>query len=218
MSNRNGWNEEQEGECSAAEPICADEMNRYVCGRSTEQERAKVEQRLADCGHCLQLFMAELELMEAEWNNGMAHAKYETQLAFPDMQRIEERVVSQLLRVGKPEQRPFLISLETNKTITAIAAQEKPYRRSNWLQHPVTQYTIAASITLLLLASGTFASFSQKLAELDLEVEAGAEQHTLQPHPSISAVPADKPSESWSEKMVNQTGSWLDGLQAIRFK
>jgi len=32
--------------------------------------------------------------------------------------------------------------------------------------------------------------------------------------PELSA----KQSESWSERIVNQTGSWLDGLQATRFK
>jgi hypothetical protein len=127
----------------------------------------------------------------------------------PDMELLERRVMTQLMCELTPDDRH--LEHPQLRQVTTTVVQEKPYRRGSWLQHPVTHYTIAASITLLLLGSGTFASFSQKLAqhELDLSMQ--------QPKPVI-AIQEDKRTESWSDKMVNQTGSWLDGLQAIRFK
>ena len=181
------------------EHVSPDQMLRYVSDSQTGAGRMQVEQHLAACDSCLQLFIAVMESNEAE-----------PMLPMPDMELMEERVVAQLIS----EQ---ILHHEAEHQMKHGMRQEKP-RRYTWLQHPAAHYTIAASITLLLMVSGTFASFSQKLAELDVNFSANENvnvQHDEPPkQPELSA----KQSESWSERIVNQTGSWLDGLQATRFK
>ncbi|WP_424769092.1 hypothetical protein [Paenibacillus sp. sgz302251] len=175
--------------------ISKEQLERYLRDLLPEQERAQIDHDLAQCEECLQLFLSVVEA-DMAGNNGMPQQ-------MPDMDLLEQRVVSQLMNEQQAMARP-------NANPSVAAAHAKPSRRRSWLQHPVAHYTIAASITLLLLGSGAFAALSERLAEQDLY--AG-----LQQEPE-SALPETSQTESWSEKVVNQTGSWLEGLQAARFK
>jgi hypothetical protein len=207
MNDENGWIAGHDRLYGANEHISSEQMDHYVRNLLTDQERDWAERHLAACVTCLQVFVAAVELVEAE--KVVSGSTIEPSTMMPDMELLERRVMTQLMCELTPDDRH--LEHPQLRRVTTTVVQEKPYRRGSWLQHPVTHYTIAASITLLLLGSGTFASFSQKLAqhELDLSMQ--------QPKPVI-AIQEDKRTESWSDKMVNQTGSWLDGLQAIRFK
>lgn len=184
------------------EHISSDQMSRYVNDRLVEAERIPVEQHLAACDFCLQLFVIAIETAEGE----MQRADSDLTTPMPNMEQIEKRVVEQLMMEQEHDHR------EVGPHVVTSTIQEKPRRLRTWLQHPVTHYTIAASITLLLLASGTFASFSQKLAQLDMNEN---KQQDIRPNPPAAA---GGHSESWSDRMVDQTGSWLDGLKASRFR
>lgn len=176
--------------------ITPNQMNEYVNNRLPEAERAQVELELAACETCLELFIGSMSGSEAELQPPM-----------PDFDLMEQRVVAQLVS-GQKLLRPMQSDqVETDKQI-----QESPARVRTWLQHPVTHYAVAASITLLLLASGTFSSFSEKLVQRDLNEN---KQLTMRPSPSEASA---RHSESWSDRIVNQTGSWLDGLKESRFK
>ncbi|MNZ95995.1 hypothetical protein D3C78_1151710 [compost metagenome] len=185
------------------EHVTESQMAGYVNGSLNEQERDYIDEQLAVCDVCLQLFMRTLEAADGGNNESGAYQDAAcTEL--PNMEQMEQRVMGQLLQ----EQRKAASSEPILEK--PIDAQEKPSRRVSWLQHPVTHYTIAASITLLLLGSGVFASFSQKMAEFDT--------YESMQQPTHTSTPIGEQTESWSDKMVNQTGSWLDGLQAMRFK
>ncbi|WP_054025885.1 hypothetical protein [Bacillus sp. FJAT-28004] len=188
------------------EHISPDQMFRYVNDRLIEAERVPVEQHLAACDFCLQLFITAIETAEGDLQPADTHLTNVRLTPIPDMERLEKRVVEQL----RDEQEQYHI--DAKQHVAPNTLQEKPRRLRTWLQHPVTHYTIAASITLLLLASGTFASFSQKLAQLDMNENA---QQDISPNPPVSA---SEHTESWSDRIVDQTGSWLDGLKASRFR
>lgn len=183
------------------EHISPDQMFCYVNDALNEVERMQAELHLTACDSCLQLFIAIMESTENE-----------VFLPSPDMELMEERVVAQLVS----EQ--VLHSENAEQPLKTSEVKQKPRRLRQWLQHPATHYTIAASITLLLLASGTFASFSQKLAQLDVNLNVNINVNVQPTEPPMQPESTTKQSESWSDKMVNQTGSWLDGLQATRYK
>jgi anti-sigma factor RsiW len=181
------------------EHITPDQMFCYVNDALKEVERMQVEQHLTACDTCLQLFIAIMESTENE-----------AFLPPLDMELMEDRVVAQLVS----EQ--VLQSEQAEQPIKTSA--KKPHRLYQWLQHPATHYTIAASITLLLLASGTFASFSQKLAQLDVNLNVNVNVNVKPAEPPKQPESTTERSESWSDKMVDQTGSWLDGLRETRYK
>ena len=186
------------------EHVSPDQMIRYVNGTLAEAERVQVEQQMTACDCCLKQFVAAVESSEDVVESVFPSHVNEPQL--PDMEQLEQRVVAQLLSEERIHQ------AQADGLRTSGALQKKFPRLRAWLQHPVTHYTIAASITLLLLVTGTFASFSQKLAQLDMNENV---QQAVPPYPPMAA---GKHSESWSDKIVDQTGSWLDGLRAARYK
>ncbi|WP_028609498.1 hypothetical protein [Paenibacillus harenae] len=173
--------------------VTLEEMKHYVQGLLAEPERERIDQRLVECEACLALFMTVNGSEEAGAGGGL-----------PDMLQLEQRVVSRLMNEQRLERERKTASEQL------IVSHAKASRRGTWLQHPAVQYTIAASVTLMLLGSGTFAAFSQRLEERDL-LESRA-------HHPVANSPITGQAESWSDRMVSQTGSWLDGLQALRFK
>lgn len=188
------------------EHISPDQMTRYVNGTLAGAERAQVERQMTACDCCLKLFIAAIESSASEYEAESAFPSHVNEPQLPDMELLEQRVVAQLLSEESIHQ------AQADGLRTSSALQKKSPRLRAWLQHPVTHYTIAASITLLLLVSGTFASFSQKLAQLDMN------ENVQQVVPLNPPIAAGKHSESWSDKIVDQTGSWLDGLRATRYK
>ncbi|MHA6482022.1 hypothetical protein ACX1C1_08965 [Paenibacillus sp. strain BS8-2] len=180
---------------SRAMHIAEEDMRKYASGTLRGAERERVDAELLHCRQCLELFMS---MLESETNRADTE---ERGLPLSDWQALEERVIEEL-KLAEPAK----LSASHRP-----AVQQKPAaRRVPWIQKPAWQYTIAASITLLLLASGALAGFSQSLEKLD-------ESRVAMPSQSdIDKAWENQPS--WSEQLVNRTGGWLDGIQASRFK
>ncbi|MDQ6420168.1 hypothetical protein RB620_12035 [Paenibacillus sp. LHD-117] len=184
-----------------SEHITKVDMQRYASGTLAEAERGRVDAELLGCEECLRLFMS---VLDGEAGAGEAdtavNARHE--LPMPDMRALEDKVVAGLMLAEAGG------ATGIDKPRASNAGQNT--RRSSWIQNPVAQYTIAASITLLLLASGALAGFSERLGKLD-------ENNVAMP-PQTSVDSAWTKGPSWSDQLVNRTGSWLDGIQASRFK
>jgi anti-sigma factor RsiW len=191
--------EQMQGRCLDDGHISATVMDDYIRNELSDMERERVESRLAECELCLELFMGLLEAVEATGAEAYPDAP------LPDMQQLEDRVITALY----PEQKEQMAKQPP--------ASSGVRRRPHLLQHPAAQYAIAASITLLLLGSGSFSTISQRLAAHDQEVA----RTDVRP-PAIERFDPAKSGEwsspSWSDRMVDQTSSWLDGLQSLRYK
>jgi hypothetical protein len=174
--------------------LTLEQWRRYIHNEMTSSERERADQELLVCEGCMWLFMEALE---------------ETEM--PDMIRLEDRVIAELLASAPIEAKESLsvpIEAPSRKpnTLTMTKAYQ-PKRRGSWLQHPAMQYTLAASITLLLIATGALTGFSEKLQNLE-EIE-----------PEAQTIGAEWRSEaSWSERLVDKAGSFFDDVQAWRFK
>ncbi|MFC4778957.1 zf-HC2 domain-containing protein [Paenibacillus sp. GCM10023252] len=86
-----------------------------------------------------------------------------------------------------------------------------PVRRA-WFQHPAIHYGAAAVITLFLLTSGTFNSFSDQVSAME---------NAKAPTPTVvmpSNTKDDEKTETWSDKMVDRTITWFDEIESVRFK
>ena len=109
------------------------EFEHYIQGRMTAESREQIELHLIECEACLRQFI------EVETAMNLA-------LPLPDMNVLEDRVISQLAREHPAS---------------------SPSRRIRWSVCPAVHYFIAASITLFLLSNGTFSDIAEKLAELE---------------------------------------------------
>lgn len=187
--------------------LTIEEWRRYIQNEMTTSERERADRELLVCEGCMWLFMEAMEEAERSESSSLPT------LELPDMAQLEERVISEL-RNGAPVREVIESSNEPMEAsdrkpkIQAITMNaHQPKRRGSWLQHPVTHYTLAASITLLLIATGALTGFSEKLQQLEhLEPEAQ----------TVSAEWTEGPS--WSDRLVDRAGSFLDGVQAWRFK
>ncbi|REK71726.1 hypothetical protein [Paenibacillus paeoniae] len=217
-----------------------EQLQRYIRNELSPQDRDQVDSELELCEGCLWRFMAMMEEVD------QADDPLWMEAGLPDMVRMEEEVMAALMRTDVIETMHTAQSLEVALEpvpdpnplvlIEGATQEKKPLelagdathsplekkqeeqkqvqkpaaRRGSWLQHPVTHYTIAASITLMLLATGALSSFSQSLQELN-------EQHrnNIPPY-NVGAEWLGEPS--WSDRLVNQAGNWLDGIQSWRFK
>ncbi len=210
--NGNGHSGTDQGESNIGFVVhySLDFMQRYVSNKLSEADRECAERHITACDDCMQRFITAVEL-----EDGLAD------LNTADWDRVEEKVISELHEMfpGFEEQVP-----NSNPTIHSKTSQQskqppnqstdthsKASRKRSWIQHPITHYVIAASITLLLLASGLFSSFSETLMQIDYE----AQKDT---YPGSWSAVETVPTESWSHKMMERTGSWLNGLQDARFK
>lgn len=198
--------------------ISSDGMRQYVRNLVAAQERERVERHLADCDACLELFMAVVEGDDAS-------GEIEYHADPVALRQLEDRVISQLASESAsipssaqpkaaapmPEAPQSAPSVQSDNSAAASYQQRKTARRRSWLHHPVAHYTIAASITVMLIGSGTFAGLAEKFQQLD---------DRTHEQPPYAAVPdwESPPEQSWSDRMIDRAGSWLDGLQAARFK
>ncbi|RJE86026.1 hypothetical protein D3P07_18220 [Paenibacillus sp. 1011MAR3C5] len=216
------------------------QLRGYIRNELPPGERERADLELEVCEGCLWRFMAMME--EAD----QADDPLWTEGGLPDMARIEESVMAALLRTDSVEtthtsqsievaptpaldRLPIVMEDEAQETKlleladdTKQAQLEKQQEgrkqsekratqgRGSWLQHPVTHYTIAASITLMLLATGALTSFSESLQHL----------HEIDPNqiPPYNVGAEWMAEPSWSDRLVNQAGNWLDGIQSWRFK
>ncbi|HIW32733.1 MAG TPA: hypothetical protein IAA29_08090 [Candidatus Paenibacillus intestinavium] len=100
-----------------------------------------------------------------------------------------------------------LLSNQVADTIRQQALAIKP----RWIQRPVVQYGIAASITLLLVTSGLMSTVSHTLVKLDRTVQSQNQNIDQQPVPESSAEPQ-------SEKWLDKASRWIEAVQDSRFE
>jgi len=81
--------------------------------------------------------------------------------------------------------------------------------KPRWIQRPVVQYGIAASITLLLVTSGLMSTVSHTLVKLDRTVQ--SQNIDQLPVPESSAEPR-------SEKWLDKASRWIEAVQESRFE
>lgn len=99
-----------------------------------------------------------------------------------------------------------LVGNQVVDTIREQAVVLKP----RWIQRPVVQYGIAASITLLLVTSGLMSTVSHTLVKLDQTVQQ-SQYANHSPIPESSAEPR-------SEKWLDKASRWIEAVQDSRFK
>lgn len=187
-----------------------EEWNDYAAGAVFEPERTAMEQHLAGCGLCLELFMESLELMPAPQSASpsanaadCAEKSGESAPAEPIAHRPSLR--------AEPSHVGFAPGDSLKRVREAVLQQlaaARPRRRT-WTRHPAFHYGLAAALTLLLLLSGT-------LGELTRELEGSRSPDVASPpQEQTEAQPA---RESWSSHVVNRTSDWLNEWQSARFK
>jgi len=92
--------------------------------------------------------------------------------------------------------------------IVAVIETVRTQKKHRWIQRPLAQVAIAASITLLLIGSGVIGAISSSMVRL----EEGIERPQLQiEEPKQSDMPQ---SEQWLDKATN----WLNQIQERRFE
>lgn len=186
--------------------LTIEQWRQYIRNEMPPAERERADQELLVCEGCMWLFM---EAMEADQSD----AEHWPGTELPDMVRLEEQVIAELLdseplRTPQPAGDPAEEASCHPAPPPMMSEIRRPKRRGSWLQHPVTHYTLAASITLLLMATGALTGFTEKL------------QHLEQREPESQTIGAEWMSSdpSWSDRLVDKAGSFLDGVQAWRFK
>ena len=158
--------------------LTAEDLQQFISGQLLQLDRREaIEEHLQQCELCLLLFMQELE----------AH---EHQTAGTDWTALENNVIAPIeaeaaaVVIGESgEPAPLVQHVEQLKQQAALAQhaeQSKQHaasaqqavqskqpastrRRRTWLGRPVVQYSIAASITLLLISTGALSGLSQQV-------------------------------------------------------
>ena len=157
-----------------------------------DNRREWMEAHIQQCELCLQLFMQELDVTEQ-------------QPAQPDWTELENNVMmaihNEAIAASGVQIQQMQSAVRENN-----AAKRRP--RSTWLSHPITHYSLAASITLLLLVTGVLGGLSQQVSNMEEYVQSN--RH-------IEEEPTARTS-TWSEEMMSRTSQWLDGIQEFRFK
>jgi len=92
--------------------------------------------------------------------------------------------------------------------IVAVIETVRTQKKHRWIQRPLAQVAIAASITLLLIGTGVIGAISSSMVRLEEGIERPQTQYEEQKQ-------SDMPqSEQWLEKATN----WLNQIQERRFE
>lgn len=121
--------------------------------------------------------------------------------------------------------------------ITDIIENGQVQPKRKWIQHPLAQVAVAASITFILVGSGAMSAISSSLygiEEASLKRQVEQHQHIEQELPVGEKQPsvedgqetteqdetADKENDkhSQSQRWLEKATSWLEKLQDIRFE
>ncbi len=187
----------------------------YARGGMEPSERMAAEEKLADCERCLEVWIDVMESQEA-----LPELELEPSGGYPDMARLEEKVMGKLME-EYPSRAALAASLlpasdSAGEGMEELLAQHSPPKASqklrsrfSLLRNPLAQYAIAASITLLLMTSGILSGVAGELMKLD--------ESRQEEMPYLADEPW-KLEPTWSERMMTRAGTWLDGLQETRFK
>lgn len=135
----------------------------YIQG--DEVERAAMDDHLQECDECMEMYVLCLDELQS----------YLPQLTNPIdlMDGVEEQIQATRAEVN----------LEQSRTIT-------PKR---WYTHPLFHYTIAASITFVLVSSGMFNHILDRVSQITEDTEQAE-------HISVS------------DQLTNKAGKWLDAI------
>jgi len=134
----------------------------YIRGTLGEEERLEMEKLLFASDEEMEQYLYAMDSLEGELPEPEDHDVF------------AERMMQQLY--GKPVQH-------------SPKGKVKP-RHKHWYEHPMFHYTIAASITFILLMSGVFQNLT-------------GGSHAL----------LEQPSGSFTESMIQTAFSWLDALK-----
>ncbi len=172
----------------------------YVLGE--EIDRAEMDAHLVDCEACLTAYMAALDQAGdrlPELHDQQAFALKVVELVSDRLPELTNQKLSALEAIAQSgDHLPKLpatkaIEQQTGELFQAIpAARAQPARRS-WYMKPIVQYTIAASITIVLVGSGMFNQLFEGLSDLTRQTEY-SEKATI------------------SEQLTNQADRWLDSI------
>jgi anti-sigma factor RsiW len=137
------------------------------------EERERCDSHLQACDACMDLYLRWVDQLAECWPE-------------PDMERIAETVMHHWTERSVPALAPASKAAECGKE-----------KRRGWVRHPIFHYAVAAAVTLLLMGSGVFQSFTQQANAWD----AGRSDSWSQRPPS------------WSEQLMEQTIQVIAALQ-----
>ncbi|SDE32749.1 hypothetical protein SAMN02799630_05171 [Paenibacillus sp. UNCCL117] len=148
----------------------------YASDRLTPEERQLCEVHLEQCDECLELYMHALDKQSGD-------------IPEPDMERLTQAALSRWDEYTGAD--------PAGSTARCGSSPDRDERRS-WMRHPVFHYTVAASITLMLMGSGVFQVFTQQASAWG---DIGSQLEKQQRPPS------------WSEQLMERTTGWLAAIR-----
>lgn len=134
----------------------------YVRDTVSEEQRLEMEEALLYSEEAMELYLLAMNQLEQE----LPYLEDEAAFTERILQKLDERIP---------------------KPVHAPSTPNIVVRQRRWYEHPLFHYTVAASITFILLVSGTFDSLLN-------------EPKTL----------LDKPSGSFTDSIMKHAFSWLD--------
>ncbi|MCM3746453.1 hypothetical protein M3223_03710 [Paenibacillus pasadenensis] len=187
-----------------------EEWSAYAAGAVFEPERTAMEQHLAGCGLCLELFMESIELVPAPQSaipsTNIGHCVEKSGELSPSAEPVVHRP-----SLNAPSSSAGFAPGDSLERVRQAVLQQlaaRPRRRT-WTRHPAFHYGLAAALTLLLLLSGTLGELTRELEGSRSPNVASPSQEQSENHPA---------RESWSSHVVNRTSDWLNEWQSARFK
>lgn len=197
--------------------IGKEEMAAYVNGGMSGPERERTEAHLFACDDCLALYMDALEAelpLEGEIARPAGAGSGTASLELPDMDEAAIRVIRLLEQESGGRNRRQAASItdlpgQSGRSGVRPSSLSKERRRNDWLRRPGTHFAAAAAVTLLLVGTGALGGLSERLAGFERQAAAPLfEQPDEQ----------EARGEAWSDKMLDRTAAWLDGIEAERFQ
>ncbi|SDT34420.1 hypothetical protein SAMN05444162_3903 [Paenibacillaceae bacterium GAS479] len=191
-----------------------EEWSDYAAGSALGPERIAMEQHLAGCNSCLGLFMEVLEAVPPLNSAAqVASANSLTHAVVPDAMQLSRPIT--LPSPGEsfsggfaPEGSLPRVREAVLRQLAEESAGRNRRRRRAWARHPAFHYGLAATLTVLLLLSGT-------LGELTRDLEGDLPREFEEPPAQMEF---HSKRESWSSKVVGRTSAWLHEWQSVRFK
>jgi len=152
------------------------------------------------------MHISEQEMIAYIRNEGTDQQRERVELEIQLCEQCMEQFVSLLDQL--PPERMLDSEVVSNQVMGTIR-QQAITTKPRWIQRPVVQYGIAASITLLLITSGLMSTVSHTLVKLDRTVQ--SQDIEQQPVPESSAEPQ-------SEKWLDKASRWIEAVQDSRFE
>jgi len=128
----------------------AEQWTRYVKEELTYEEQLEYEAHLGSCDQCLEQYMKCLEsaadtfpMLADNQSAAMAEAVMQIIVAAPTVHEVQKK-----------------------------SSDRRKRPASSFLSHPVFHYTVAAAVTFLLMGTGLYQSFADRLGSAETSIEA----------------------------------------------